>query len=98
MQYRATYAYDPLNRRTEVVEADGTPRQRTTVTAYDPVGNVLSVTQPRNYDHPGPGAPVNDVATLVTSYAYDPVDERVLVRLGYNTELEQDTTIEYDAV
>jgi RHS repeat-associated protein len=51
-----SFAYDALNRRTQVIEAWGKPEQRVTSIAYDGAGNVLSVTDPRG---------------VTTSYAYD---------------------------
>ena len=56
-----SYAYDALNRQTQMIEAYGSAVQRTTTTSYDAVGNVLSTTNPRGY---------------VTSYAYDALNRR----------------------
>jgi YD repeat-containing protein len=94
-----TYAYDVLNRVTDLTEAAGTPAQRRTHTEYDGAGNVLSVTTGLA-DDPGYAHP------STTSYAYDALNRRVASYEGWHRYLGQEaltfyeraTTLAYDAV
>src|SRR5262249_11364484 len=60
-KHKTRYGYDVHGWQTTLVEAVDAPEQRTTTTAYDVVGNVLSVTRPISVSP----------FTVVTSYGYD---------------------------
>jgi RHS repeat-associated protein len=64
------YAYDSLNRVTDVYEAVGQPEARQTQTAYDAAGNVVSVTtglaSDPTYAHPA-----------TTNYQYDSLNRKI---------------------
>jgi RHS repeat-associated protein len=88
------YAYDALNRPTTLIQAYGVAgQQRTTATAYDHVGNVLSVTKPHSYDTDPTSV------NVTTSYAYDAVNRQTLMIEAYQVSgLQRTTTTLYDAV
>src|SRR5262249_50635019 len=65
-----SYGYHVVNRQTTLTEAFGTAVQRTTVTGYDKVGNVRSVTRAQTYD--GATTPI----LVTTSYDYDALNRR----------------------
>jgi RHS repeat-associated protein len=78
------YAYDALNRQTLMTEALGVPgQQRSTATTYDPVNNVLSVTDP---------------LTRVTANAYDALNRRTTQTQALGTAEQRTATMVYDAV
>ncbi|MFO0852423.1 MAG: RHS repeat-associated core domain-containing protein [Gemmataceae bacterium] len=84
-----SYGYDAGGRREKVTEAVGTAQQRTTVTAYDGAGYVLSVAAPA-----GSGA---GGGTVTTSYAYDKAGQqtRAIEAFG-DAKLARTTTTAYD--
>ncbi len=87
------FAYDELNRRTQTVQVQGgspaglpalNHSSPVTLTAYDEVGNVRSVTDPRG---------------VITSYAYDALNRRTAVIEALGVLLQERTTATaYDAV
>jgi RHS repeat-associated protein len=78
-----SYAYDAVNRQTQTIEAFGTSLQRSSSTAYDLAGNVLSRT---------------DALGHVTSYAYDALNQQTKVIDAYGTSVARTATMLYDAV
>src|SRR5262249_4949595 len=62
VRVRTQYVYDGIYRLTRTVENQGDSLERTTVTVYDPVGNLLKVTRPADMS----GNPAR-----VTQFTYD---------------------------
>jgi RHS repeat-associated protein len=78
----SSYGYDALNRQTTAIMGFGTGQAATVVTAYDPNGNVLSVT---------------DANGNVTTYGYDARNRQVTAIQGSNKPEATTTTSAYDA-
>jgi RHS repeat-associated protein len=77
-----SYAYDSLDRQTEVIDGYGTSAQAITTTIYDANGNVLSTIDPNGN---------------VTSYAYDANGNQIEEIDAYGTSVATTTTMIYDA-
>src|SRR5664279_6658910 len=79
-----SYSYDALNRHVKMVNAAGD----TTVTTYDPVGNVHSTTTPNSnittntYDALNRRVQQTDSQALVQTVSYDPVGNGLSVLDG----------------
>jgi YD repeat-containing protein len=76
-----SFSYDPLGRRTAVIEAWGTAQERRTTTVYDELGNVKQVTDPLG---------------RITSYGYDTAARLARVDEAYNTSEQRTTSLSYD--
>jgi RHS repeat-associated protein len=77
-----SFAYDNLDRRTQVMEGYGTTLQRTTTIAFDKEGNVTQVTDPLG---------------RVSSYSYDALNRLTQVDEAYGTSVQRSSTMIYDA-
>jgi RHS repeat-associated protein len=79
----SSYSYDALNRQISVTEAVGvTGVQRTSSTAFDAAGNVLSTT---------------DALGQIASYAYDALNRQTTQIDGYGSQFAVTATMSYDA-
>jgi len=83
------YAYDAADERIARFAPQDTPTspQRETTYSYDPVGNLISLTQP---DGNQPSPP----SSFTTTYAYDPINELIAVTDAANGK----TSFGYDDV
>jgi RHS repeat-associated protein len=78
-----SFAYDALDRRTRVIEAQGSGVARATTTSFDAVGNTLTVTNPRGF---------------TSSFAYDALNRQVTRTEAVGDALQRTTTAAYNAV
>jgi RHS repeat-associated protein len=85
-----SYAYDVLNRQSQVIQGYGTQFATTGTMIYDNVGNLLSETSgysaTASYDH-----------HATTSYGYDALNRRITEVDGYGTAVARTLTTVYDA-
>jgi RHS repeat-associated protein len=77
-----SYAYDVMDRVTQVINAYGTAIQRSGTAIYDKNSNLISATDPRG---------------TTTSYLYDALDRTVQVIEAYGTSLQRTSSVVYDA-
>jgi RHS repeat-associated protein len=78
-----SYAYDALNRETQVIEAYGvTGLQRTTTTVLDASSNTLSITDPLSH---------------ITSFAYNALNQRTQEIDAFGSSVAVTGTMIYDA-
>src|SRR5262249_28433080 len=69
--------YDKLARPTTVIEAWAVnAQQRTTTTAYDAVGNVLSISKPQDYDLDPNGNLITNPYHILTTFGYDTLNRQ----------------------
>jgi RHS repeat-associated protein len=75
------FEYDGRDLRTKVIESfDGT-RKLTTVSEYDPVGNLSQVVSPRAWDTNPGKADYTETDPYVTTYTYDALNRQVKTSL-----------------
>jgi RHS repeat-associated protein len=77
-----SFAYDALNRTTQVIDGFGTTLARTTTIAYDKESDITQVTDPLG---------------RVTSYSYDALNRMTQEDDAYGSTVQRSSTMIYDA-
>ena len=85
-----SYAYDALNRQTEVIQGYGTAIATTGTMIYDAASNLLSETD-------GQSTTSTYAHVSTTSYGYDALNRQVTTIAGYGSAVQQTSTVGYDA-
>src|SRR5262249_41734156 len=87
------------NRQTTMIEATGQSGiERTTTTLYDAVGNVLSVSRPKEADLlDNKGQLTNNPLHVTTTFAYDALNRQTAMTEAVTTALKRTTATSYDA-
>src|SRR5262249_28487775 len=86
-----SYAYDALNRQTQVIQALGQPEQTTATMLYDKAGNLLSETT-------GQSGTATYAHQATSGYAYDSLNRQITEIDAYGAGATQRTvTTVYDA-